>query len=617
MALGQKLDKAELLSRARATGSVPLSAQSPRPVEQVAERLVPNRPVGQNRALTRPAEQTFAAAAVGGGQWRRVQADETLSAARKQRIRRCLAGECDESKCRFEKTPCTHCTRGLHVAECGQFGTARAAVGLLKCYHCRAEEMAPTREPTAARLDSAMEVMVLQLALGSESTAGATADYNKLEQDFVLEKGLEGDEWLLPRHQIETFLAFITWCFREAGRARSMKAMWRHMPGVFKTWGLPDLTANFLAKKQFKELEGQWSVDSDPTVSATERMAEILIADVIPAARDPVEQLARRDQICASMEAYGGARIGEVADAGQGHGAMCENISWVEDLKTGEGFMDVYVPTSKTGHARYTGICQKPAPRVDMKLILFSTWRAMGLPLQTKEIGGMRVTWADRDVVRVSLLGIGEGDLHTLVKALTTSSSRTAGSELRNTIRYAKARLKAVGVGSELKKFINVAYGTRGSTELSDLVKHLQSHGFGQDRVHILSAPFITATTGGANPKPTLMPLSSTTMTGGVARKFLVEAALAANMDQHDLDPDLSIAVSAIETAKWGTHSMRRFSDRRVKKWCKENDVDPVVVDSMHGWKEAERRLDMSEHYDELNLRTRMERSRVTGHSGG
>jgi hypothetical protein len=62
---------------------------------------------------------------------------------------------------------------------------------------------------------------------------------------------------------------------------------------------------------------------------------------------------------------------------------------------------------------------------------------------------------------------------------------------------------------------------------------------------------------------------------------------------------------------------MRRFSDRRVKRWCKENGVDPVVVDSMHGWKEAERRLDMSEHYDELNLRTRMERSRVTGHSGG
>ena len=241
----------------------------------------------------------------------------------------------------------------------------------------------------------------------------------------------------------------------------------------------------------------------------------------------------------------------------------------------------------------------------------------MGLPLKSKEIGDLRVTWADRDVLRVSLLGMGDGDLCTLVKALTTSSSGTARSELRNTIRYAKARLKAVGVGSELKKFINVAYGQRDSVELSDLVRHMQTHGFGGDRVHVMSAPFITATTGGANPKPTMMPLSSTTMTGGVARKFLVEAALAANVDPHDLDPDLSIAVSAIETAKWGTHSMRRFSDRRVKRWCKENGVDPVVVDSMHGWKEAERRLDMSEHYDELNLRTRMERSRVTGHSGG
>ena len=61
---------------------------------------------------------------------------------------------------------------------------------------------------------------------------------------------------------------------------------------------------------------------------------------------------------------------------------------------------------------------------------------------------------------------------------------------------------------------------------------------------------------------------------------------------------------------------MRRFSDRRVKVWCKHHGLDKTIVDAMHGWKEAERRLDMQTHYDELNLRIRLERSRVTGRPG-
>mgnify|MGYP006879411148 CR=1 FL=1 len=47
-------------------------------------------------------------------------------------IKKCLDGKCDHEKCRFAKTPCTHCRRSLHVAESGMFGTARAAEGLLR-----------------------------------------------------------------------------------------------------------------------------------------------------------------------------------------------------------------------------------------------------------------------------------------------------------------------------------------------------------------------------------------------------------------------------------------------------------------------------------------------------
>ena len=121
--------------------------------------------------------------------------------------------------------------------------------------------------------------------------------------------------------------------------------MWRHLAGAFKDWQLPDLTRDFEVKKHQKELEDQWSHDPDPVVSATERMAEVLIMDVIPAERDPHQALITRDQLMMALEAFTGARVGEVADAGQGHGVLCENVAYVEDLKTKEGFIDVLVAT--------------------------------------------------------------------------------------------------------------------------------------------------------------------------------------------------------------------------------------------------------------------------------
>ena len=230
----RKIERAELCTKGRSVGATPLSEQCESAVGACAETspgaeasgglMRPDRPIGRDRSIDRAGPSSMADNAQGGGEWRRVQADASLSAARKLSIKRCVDGECT-AKCMYLKTPCTHCTRGLHVAECGQFGTARAAVGRFKCFHCRAEEMAPCREPTEARLSSAMDTMIIQLELGSEASASATADFNKLEQDFVIEKGLEGDEFLLPRHIKETFLAFLTWCYREAGRARSMKAL--------------------------------------------------------------------------------------------------------------------------------------------------------------------------------------------------------------------------------------------------------------------------------------------------------------------------------------------------------------------------------------------------------
>jgi hypothetical protein len=618
--MARKVEKAELLSRAKSVGAVALSQQDPFSRSDglfspggAGDQLRPDRPIGQDRSKVAANQVPLSESIVGGGQWRRVQAEEMLSAPRVAAITACLDGRCDASKCRYAKTACTHCTRGLHVVECAQLGSARAAVGRLKCFYCRAEEMAPHREPTPSRLRSAMEVMLTQLELGSEATAASTADYNKLEQDFVIEKGLEGDELLLPRHNKETFLAWMTWGYHDAGRAKSMKAMWRHLPTIFKSWDLQDLTTDSDVKRHQKKLETQLSRDPDPMATATERMMTCLVNDVIPAERSSL-LLARRDQIGAIAEGYGGVRIGEITDAGQGHGALCENVSWVEDMISGEGFLDLFIPTEKTGFSRYTGVVRHPDPggKVDVKRVLFEYWHAMGCELESTRIGGMAVTRANKYVLRVSLQGMKEEGIGFLIEALESSSSDSARANLKSTHDYARMRIKATGATSGVKRFVNVAVGTKESMALRALKEHLKLRGFGADRVHIISAPFICATTGGSKPRQTLMPLSSTTMTGGVTKGFLIAAARAANMDRFDLDPDLNMAVKDIETGKWGTHSLRRLCDKRVKKTCKELGLPMSTVDAMLGWKESERRHDMQDHYDEQNLRERLERARIS-----
>ena len=135
-----------------------------------------------------------------------------------ERIRICLGGMCDSSQYRFARTPCSTCSRGLHVAECGQFGTARAVLGVLVCAYCRAREMGGTREVSESLMRTGMENMVFALTSGQETTAQAPADLNQLESDFMFMKGLGEAKTMMPRHNRERFMGFLTWCFLEAHR---------------------------------------------------------------------------------------------------------------------------------------------------------------------------------------------------------------------------------------------------------------------------------------------------------------------------------------------------------------------------------------------------------------
>eukprot|EP00966_Prymnesium_polylepis_P216357 5008533-Prymnesium_polylepis.1 len=77
---------------------------------------------------------------------------------------------------------------------------------------------------------------------------------------------------------------------------------------------------------------------------------------------------------------------------------------------------------------------------------------------------------------------------------------------LDSILGYVHERIAASGAGSEIKKFVNVAGGREGSIDLDKVVGVLRNHGF---TANLVPGPFLVATTGGAQAKPTLMPIAS------------------------------------------------------------------------------------------------------------
>ena len=334
---------------------------------------------------------------------------EMVSEARMTRIRACMDGQCDPSRCRFAKTVCGTCQRGLHVAECGQFGTARAAIGLLHCAYCRAREMAGHREITESLMRTAMENMVFSLSSGQESTAQATADLNQLEADFMFMKGLGRDELMMPRHNKERFMGFLSWCFMEAHRGASMTSLWRHMPVIFGAWKITDFSQDREVARHFRRLQQDSGKVKVQRASTSDEQVRLLITEILPEkcargfflARDSIG-LHDRGHVGQppdrAVRRRSGAR-GGLDGCGLGGG-------FTLDAHPGlTSFIDYYLGSSKTHHPRYSGMVGTTRSGIDVAGMLRRYWEALGCPLVTKTVNGLTYTRGDRWVLRVSLLG--------------------------------------------------------------------------------------------------------------------------------------------------------------------------------------------------------------------
>ena len=81
--------------------------------------------------------------------------------------------------------------------------------------------------------------------------------------------GLAGDELLLPRHVLPTFLAFLMWVMKDIGRSRSMAGLWRTMGTLFSTWRIPDFTRDPQARRLYKKMKLLVDTPPVPKTAAT------------------------------------------------------------------------------------------------------------------------------------------------------------------------------------------------------------------------------------------------------------------------------------------------------------------------------------------------------------
>jgi hypothetical protein len=247
--------------------------------------------------------------------------------------------------------------------------------------------------------------------------------------------------------------------------------------------------------------------------------------------------------------------------------------------------------------------------------LLRDYWRAGGFRLETGWIGPNKFWRAKGLVLRCSLLSTDVEGAKRLRAALVVSKNASARFHAEISGDYAFERVKADGAGSLSKKFVNVAAGQEDATALSELKAELEGQGFG--RCSIVPAPFYVSARKGDR-LPSLMPIASGSLFGG-CKAILEEAAREANKDPSNPDPEVDEWIKeSLEDptkAKWGTHSLRRKSDKGVREYLRKRGIlreSKEAVNMQFGWDQANMERDMQCRYDEADLEQRLDSADMT-----
>ena len=126
----------------------------------------------------------------------------------------------------------------------------------------------------------------------------------------------------------------------------------------------------------------------------------------------------------------------------------------------------------------------------------------------------------------------------------------------------------------------------------------------------VVPGPLLRATTGGARPQATHMPLAvSSTF---APTKELLEKAFEMSMED-PANPDPHLNLRRGEQPKWSTHSLRRLAATTARRHREKSGATVDEIDLYFGWKEKILKKAMQMHYAGMSLFERMRSARITG----
>ena len=350
-------------------------------------------------------------------------------------------------------------------------------------------------------------------------------------------------------------------------------------------------------------------------------VVETFLTVVLPRTCRSSEYIYARSEVLFDGETAGGARVGEMTGAGDGHGVLADFASIakpVGDKSEENETVNFYIEDSKTGFCRDMtcfGVTRGPL-KLRTADHLRKLWRLSGFKIVTEDVDGMHVEHPDYSVVRVSLLDMDAKQVSRLIRLVENSSEpmmvvnrswivQSIGERcfpMRQEFTGATLGSKTL---SQEERYVNICGGARDGVEVERGMRWCQEYGI-ERFVDITKGPLLRATARGRVHVVTHMPLKPGSTYTHVPNALMEawEINVANGVEDAGLD------LEGLDKPKFGNHGNRRHADKNATDSVAITGVTAGQIDDHFGWAQKARKKISQLHYH--GRVQRLERARVT-----
>ena len=535
---------------------------------------------------------------------KKAQLDSKYGADRLAKARGCVDGKCvvvgKLTKCR------DNCGRAIHMLQCAQMSGGFAALGALRCHHCRLAEMKVEPPVSDLILENVTCQMIQDMSTGAEGTAANFEQFVRLQLDFVMQM-CNGKKtgMALPCDSRASFHGFLLWMVISAERARSFDTIVRSAGAYMTRNHKTDWTKDKGMKAIIKDLKSAHGIEAEPMTHGTRAMLVHILYYQLPRLENIKIRL--RTQFLLIAEAVGGLRVGEAT--GEVHGLRAINTCVLKEISTGKRSVELRVEHSKTGFPRYINMVEcTEKSKIECVKHLEALWKDSKVALVQFEDSGFMVTQPDYYVLRINLVSwtpAKQASLELILRAFARRHREVAELE-KNILSYVKRKTKSDSKLGEKFKYVNVFGSTQSDAVLSQMRQAFYTQGFAKEAAAVVPGPLIRATAGSVYNHMPFEPGSTYTLLHAVMEK--------AHKALNDIGKSLSdseLDLQGLTEPKWGNHSWRRFCDKIARETMKETGATEIDIDLYLGWNELIHHKEMQLHYEGLQRGSRVRRSRL------